>query len=448
MTVLRETPHQYICHFDVELLIKEARRRQRRRKRVTAVASTFIVLVGVLIATVAGGGGSHRSARSITSGKSRPSKAVTAKPPQTVKTENYASLIPQYSYAGAADASVGYAIGQGGLHFTYDAGLTWITRSMPANTPGNSGYDPTVAAFGTNDLWMTMEALRVASINSATDFGSNLAMAIDHSTDGGATWSLNYLPCSEICNETGMSFVNSSQGYIVGTDPSGIAKDVLYRTVDGGASWSLVSTPPLMSDIEFVTPTVGWSVSGPAPISISTTQTVEGLNLYRTIDGGKTWTTVKIPRPKGYSSATDAFGAPEFFNGNVGVVPAEFNVFIAKYPYAPVVVIYKTVNGGKTWKALFTPSDPRSLTESEIIGGAPSFNIAFSAPSPIAWVIAGGTKLYATSNGAHTWKTNRQPSVIRQSLTIDFASATRGWVLNDNIYQTTNAGEKWALTNP
>jgi hypothetical protein len=61
---------------------------------------------------------------------------------------------------------------------------------------------------------------------------------------------------------------------------------ILYSTGDGGNHWTKLSPNGSFKNIvqlDFISDTVGWAISSTAPASSS---------LLKTVDGGQTWTTI------------------------------------------------------------------------------------------------------------------------------------------------------------
>jgi photosystem II stability/assembly factor-like uncharacterized protein len=91
-----------------------------------------------------------------------------------------ARITPTRAYVLAFEpATAGVGSSSGRLVFTGDGGRTWQSRSDPC--PASFGFGEQIAASGTDDLWMTC-----ASQASA---GSQ-AKALYRSADGGDTWTL------------------------------------------------------------------------------------------------------------------------------------------------------------------------------------------------------------------------------------------------------------------
>jgi photosystem II stability/assembly factor-like uncharacterized protein len=68
------------------------------------------------------------------------------------------------------------------------------------------------------------------------------------------------------------------------------AGEFLYRSANGGKTWAAIAIPrpgPTLSSLSYVSPTVGWMVTG-GPFLGGTSQ------LLRTADAGATWHQVRF----------------------------------------------------------------------------------------------------------------------------------------------------------
>lgn len=147
----------------------------------------------------------------------------------------------------------------GRLARSTDGGQTWQAISVP----------------GTSAMLNLCSPVEGVLMVSAFTNASN---RIWRSEDDGDTWALASagLPTSQWL--LGLSFVDAQVGYTSG----GFASSVLFRTVDGGATWQPRAASGLggyARKLHFITADVGVAVC-------------ENDGVYRTIDGGATWTEV------------------------------------------------------------------------------------------------------------------------------------------------------------
>jgi photosystem II stability/assembly factor-like uncharacterized protein len=198
----------------------------------------------------------------------------------------------------------------------------------------------------------------------------------------------------------------------------------LYRTIDGGLHWTLVTQQPAESGvcsaaggISFSSITTGWmpapGCSGGAPLTYRVTH-----------DGGATWT----DQTPGLDCGCDGT-APVFFDGTHGLLVAGEYLLV-------------TSDAGTTWSA-------RALA----LGSLQPYAIDF-IDSSHGWVVASGKSgdypLSHTTDGGKTWTVvNPQlppPSANSNgSYRLTFVDAQNGfWATGSELYKTSDGGHTWA----
>jgi photosystem II stability/assembly factor-like uncharacterized protein len=231
------------------------------------------------------------------------------------------------------DASNGmnlYFNGGRALHTT-DGGKTW--NAIPI---AGIVSDPTcllAVEFVGQKGWIVDDA--------GTVFGSN---------DGGDTW--NRLSESGMRGGR-MQFVDSQHGWIVGASHIG-SSDTVARTTDGGITWHFAPVPAVPnSELSQPRPPVGLSPGGLRSLWFVDQRTgyVSGYTMYdwtyavyKTTDGGLTWTLLKIPK----GSQTKEL---QFVDASTG------------YALDELGPLYKTSDGGVNWEpVLSSPPGASALT--------------------------------------------------------------------------------------
>jgi photosystem II stability/assembly factor-like uncharacterized protein len=164
----------------------------------------------------------------------------------------------------------------GALWISTDAGTNWMNRSVPCTTT-DGGAALVSIALGHPDAWLvdcydgeqsSQEQDTQHHLYGTSDEGENWVRLVDPTHMGG--------PDLLADNGSGHAFLATESG----------GGDQLVGTFDGGLGWSPVLTPSVgfsgWADLEFVDASTGFIVADE--------------QLYRTQDGGRTWTGLKIPR--------------------------------------------------------------------------------------------------------------------------------------------------------
>ena len=207
----------------------------------------------------------------------------------------------------------------------------------------------------------------------------------DHfvTNDGGASFDSAYTQfTTEWCLD--MHFPTDQVGYACGGSHYGIHKNVITKTVDGGATWF-----PLTSDefpgfsfgrIHFVTEDIGF-VSG------------DWANFLKTVDGGTTFTSIDLQLP-GSNSVLDIH-----FDGTIGYVctrnrPAQVG------DNDDIYRILKSTDLGDTWTVLYTDTLlDRTYTTDRGVN-----SVRFIGPFGLA--CGNNGLLLRTTDGGSTWSEN------------------------------------------
>lgn len=258
----------------------------------------------------------------------------------------------------------------GSMYRTVDGGLTWKSSATPFSGGSISFLDPSHG-------WL-MADLGVGA--------GSMPVSIFQTSDGGATWNQTYTndPNLEGAGETlpmsGLKYdiipLDMQTAWIHGvTYSTGTA--YLFRTNDSGRTWSLV---PLelsaeaqgaelsVDKLKFISPTDGiliLRITGPKIKMV----------IYKTSDGGDTWTPASATVPDGNFA---------------DIVSAQEIVFYGTNQF------YVTTDAAATWKTI----------PPEIVFGESMIAMDF-ATHAIGWVItsdpSGHYTLYKTEDGGVTW---------------------------------------------
>ena len=257
-----------------------------------------------------------------------------------------------------------------------------------------------------------------------------------HSADGGLIWGISSTPFSG----GDLSFLDTENGWMladlgVGAGSNAVA---VFQTRDGGATWAQTySNDPNNPEAADTLP-LGGLKADLVPLNMQTAW-VGGvvyspgtLYLYRTDDGGQSWTPVTPDLPDGaenfelsidrdqmkFVSATDGF------------------LIVRMSGDAAQTAVYVTRDGGDTWT--LTPTLIPEAGESEIV-------------SAEEVVIYNGDQFYVTRDAARTWVTVTPDIVFGDSfLSMEFVNLNSGWVVtmdddgHRSLYRTHDGGATWS----
>jgi photosystem II stability/assembly factor-like uncharacterized protein len=332
-------------------------------------------------------------------------------------------------------------------------------------------------------------------------------------------------PCVYVWSSA--SFISPDEGWVLGRN-GGATDTTLYRTVDGGRSWTKEPGSATGSNggeqvIGFTSPTDGWrqqfATGANGPYLLETTADggetwtelpQQGTNggcmfaldafanpadgyaapglgvgfggpppqsfLWRTVDGGRTWTTFTLARPAGAAGVAAYEYPPTFLSATVGVLPVSYRTAAG----ASALAFYVTKDAGGSWTVRATmrsrsaggterPSSPSSPSSPSITTDS-SLCDASAAPSPPAapgvavaspstwWVMAPGDgRVAVTATGGTTWthvrKTGLHPAGAVLS-SFRAANARVAWVttsdesVGQRSFQTLDGGRTWTALRP
>jgi photosystem II stability/assembly factor-like uncharacterized protein len=348
-------------------------------------------------------------------------------------------------YIDMVDVNQGWGIG--GLNKasdhvfrTQDGGQTWRDVTPPQPAPDASATNTALGYF------LNAATAWVANGPSPESGGMPPFIQVWKTIDGGGTWSYSSIDTSVVSGETFspyfLNFADTQHGWLMVYLGAGMmhAYVALFMTIDGGATWTDILDPLTVNDIQsfpktgmiFVDPQTGWL-----------TRDAQGVDptphIFRTTDSGVTWTRLDLPTPAEvpnlYVSYACGSYSPNAFSA-LSVTVTMKCLDLATYKIEKDYV-YFTSDGGITWQTYPLPADYS-------LGKGLYF---FSPQSGLAL----GRKIYKTTDGGQTWKFIQQVSWDGQ---FSFVSMDLGWayVFNDQgenaLVKTINGGETWTMLNP
>lgn len=248
--------------------------------------------------------------------------------------------------------TVGYASGaQGGVWKTIDGGAHWtpLTDTQPTLAIGSLALDPS-----NSDIVYAGTGEETFSPASAPAFGGAFyGMGVLKSTDAGTTWTLYNGPFAGPFGPTffdggariGSLAVSPSNGQVIlaAADFNNPAKSGIYRSPDGGATWSLVLGGASGTEVLFDPSsgsTTAWAALG------DPNGNIDKNGVYRSLDGGFHWT-------RNFTPGSDAGRIRLAISSNGLVVYAG----VHSVKTGGALGIWKTTNGGGGWGHLTNAPD-------------------------------------------------------------------------------------------
>lgn len=189
----------------------------------------------------------------------------------------------------------GWVLSDNHLYWTADGGDTWDLISPPL--PGQS----TIAGV---DFIDSLEGRVLMLIDAAAGEDPVYSLGVTH--DGGTTWETGTLDLfspgdvNAIPDKVYMQWLGPQTGWLVIKRATGINFSIgsLFRTDDGGLTWTQLSIP-IGEEVAFINVDIGWAAGGAA-----------GDELYRTVDGGATWVSQAFVQSAGNPGERRAYLSP------------------------------------------------------------------------------------------------------------------------------------------
>lgn len=305
---------------------------------------------------------------------------------QSLYPPSYAGFYLDGDHAWAARAfrSVSSCSDHLVTYATADGGKTW-KQSAPLYLRLEAGLQATAPLLYFGDPqhgWMVV----FAGKPEPGQFLSSIDSAVLYRTaDGGLTWYwLSNLLARDGCfsNVLQMTFPSMISGFAMLSCPSG--SPTLAATHDGGKTWDLQPLPFLVESAFFD------GSHGIAAIASSTTQA--GAQLLSTYDGGQTWQTLPDLPGTGSTVAIDFVDASNFWE-----LVTQPGWVLGLSP--PGDWLYRTTDGGQTWTLVAKDlAMGARVAYFHFVDADHGFATQDSPNEP-----AGRVELNTTSDGGRTW---------------------------------------------
>ena len=235
----------------------------------------------------------------------------------------------------------------------------------------------------------------------------------------------------------------------------GVASGGLFRTTDGGGTWVPLTDGriPLGS-----MGSIAVADSNPNIIYVGTgsdgvrSNVSTGRGVYKTTDGGETWQFVGL-----YNAGQIGAVRIHPTNPDIVWVAAYGDVFKANSERG----VFKTVDGGKSWKKVLYVNDKLGAMDVELQPGNP--NVVYTWLNYVErkpWTIISGSKeggFYKSTDGGETFNKIAAglPGELigKANLAVTAAKPDRIYALIEakpggGFYRSDDAGQSWTLINP
>jgi photosystem II stability/assembly factor-like uncharacterized protein len=210
------------------------------------------------------------------------------------------------------------------------------------------------------------------------------------------------------------------------------ANGTVLRTEDGGAAWQVRPVPGAAAldfrDIDAVDARTAFVLSiGPG----------EQSRIYKTADGGGTWTEQFVNRQE-----KAFFDAMAFWSSASGLAFSD--------SIDGQFVVIRTDDGGRQWNPIPAPSFPQALP-GEGAFAASGTNVALKGRDR-AWIGTGGasqSRVLRSSDGGRTWQVSTAPLAAGPSsgiFSIAFRDDTHGIVVGGDYQEESVASDNAAIT--
>jgi len=274
---------------------------------------------------------------------------------------------------------------------TLDGGTTWQAGMVP-------GAD-------------SLEFRDVQAVNADTAWllsaGNGDKSRIYHTTNGGRTWSIQFVSTDQRAFFDCLAFWDARRGIAIS---DAVEKDfILLRTEDGGATWNRVPGLPAAVEGEGLFAASGTCLlTGPNGLAWFGTGAAKTARVGRSRDYGKTWTITKTPIIQ--STTSSGITSLAFWDTHRGIaVGGDLN--ITNEHTANVAI---SQDGGATWWPGGTLSFPGPAYGSAVVPGR-SLTAVAVGPGGSAWTTDGGAN-WQSINDVEYWS-------------VGFASNGTGWMV-------------------
>ena len=347
-----------------------------------------------------------------------PSRAPSATPSASPTSRLTAATTPQPTFPVERLAAA--AIDDAG---TFGGGGVWA---------GAVSFTPSTWVLDAEHAW----TLRAGPGSHTGGQADAVSLLVYRTSDAGRTWQSAALPGNFAGAQLSLLFASASDGYLVtialGTD----GRTTVFRTFDGGATWTAAPGVRLDWNVSIGQAATVWA-SSPGGGAMCGHCGEPLLQVSR--DSGRTWSEAHLPGYEG-KLTSDKLGvaeAPLFLDNSTGYVVVDET---GAAPEEGSTTVFRTTDGGLTWTAAATA--PYLFDHVSFVDGA-------------HWIgnLTTGTtsRIVVTDNGGLTWRTVTSPAPTGSKAW--FTDLDHGMVIDEPgipgepariLYVTENGGLTWS----
>jgi photosystem II stability/assembly factor-like uncharacterized protein len=402
-----------------------------------AVTAVVMVLVAATVVTLAGSGNRGAGPDAAPTQPSPVPTDVAARSgdPAGTPGPTYQPDPRDVSLQGTtADGTAIVVVGGKAIRVSTDGGDTWsAARPLPADT-----FLGGRASFVDGQHGWSVASTATSSTNS---------LVMYRTSDGGQTWQSSPVGSRAVkpgswaewefhFGDVDHGFLRAFQVNDPAIDPTPYSNCAQFTTSDGGVTWSApASVSCAENEATWVTNTLGYaSGQGTTPMDFAVTQ-----------DGGRTWTTGKLP-----IDASEMGWGIELLVAEPGRLRADIG-FAPKTGPDPRQrhAVYDSTDGGATW----TKAYDHNVGEDIQVLAASTFDHWFAKTD----AHSGSGSLIASDDGGRTWHEVASPFVpsigpmrwwdsgrgVVQGFTCPDGATTGSCSNHSTVYVTNDGGHTW-----
>jgi photosystem II stability/assembly factor-like uncharacterized protein len=336
------------------------------------------------------------------------------------KTENFLSANP--TWVPLSDF-VGSTMG-GSAAFGRDPGTIYLAMGEPAESVGVGGFVVRSTNAGTS--WGTAafmgNSTRVYDLKVDTSVGTTsnndivlcaTNTGVFRSTNGGSS----FTAVPSFTGVRGCSLARTSAGWLAAVASTSTGAGSLFISADKGATWSpITNAGGVISNIGRVTLGVGQPGDSVVYCFASNTRSLAQRDLFRSTDGGQTWTALGLPtktptNPNGDLPDMNVMKNQAWFNQMVLVDPTDSsrNTVYLGGQFSTA----KSTDGGATWTVLssWLPGG-RTGTSSLPYVHADHHSAAFSTAGGNRLFFGTDGGLFTSTDGGLTWDDTKNKGIV------------------------------------